>query len=162
MRACAHACKHVCDLFFYSLLTIKNTAGQCSLLSPWEKIPPPPPPPPPPPTVCTNSKTNNNNENKNKSYPFQDVLLVLSVVHEECHLPAGVAVEGVEFLASRVVWKVAVTGVQRLASIHWVQDHLVSNHNLNTHRNRIQTNQNSQTIPASYTVLTSCNSLPSS
>ena len=118
--------------------------------------------PPPPPTVCTNSKTNNNNENKNKSYPFQDVLLVLSVVHEECHLPAGVAVEGVEFLASRVVWKVAVTGVQRLASIHWVQDYLVSNHNLNTHRNKIQTHQNSQTIPASYTVLTSCNSLPSS
>ena len=113
-----------------------------------------------PPPLCMHKLQNN--QNKNKSYPFQDVLLVLSVVHEECHLPAGVAVEGVEFLASRVVRKVAVTGMQRLASIHWVQDHLVSNHNLNTHRNKIQTHWNSQIIPASYTVLTSCNSLPSS
>lgn len=90
------------------------------------------------------------------THPFQDIFLVVTKLHEQCDLPAGVAVDSIDLqqeaqksnttqkfelepifmvcsphlFAAQVVQKFDVTGMKRLACVHWHQDHLVSNYHL--------------------------------
>lgn len=89
-------------------------------------------------------------------HPFQDIFLVVTKLHEQCDLPAGVAVDSIDLqqeaqqsntipkleleptfmvcsphlFAAQVVQKLNVTGMKRLPCVHWHQDHLVSNYHL--------------------------------
>lgn len=91
-----------------------------------------------------------------KTHPFQDIFLVVTKLHEQCDLPAGVAVDSIDLqreaqksnttrkleleptfmaysphlFAAQVVQKLDVTGMKRLPCVHWHQHHLVSNYHL--------------------------------
>ena len=64
------------------------------------------------------------------TYPFEDVLLVFLVLHEEADLPAGASGISIHLPALRVVPQGKVTDVKHLTRVYLCQNHLVPYHNL--------------------------------
>lgn len=71
------------------------------------------------------------------SFRYMVTVYTYFIVHEQHDLPAGAAVYSIDFLTARIIYEFIVTGVKRLASINWVQSHLVSDYNLNTDRHTL-------------------------